>query len=282
MGGFIGVGGGYMVTPALIVFGFPGYIGHYHLTEQKWDPGPFDFKEFCRKLRGAFCFPVFPRGEPKKNEDKPAVPEQSEKTDKEDEQKTKPAVDPFDDVVNFMEFWDFAFARAEQLKDDKSLRFYDSCAIKILQEWFDARPVPGFPRPVWTASTWSCFHQGTVNEVARRLSLKQQEDKKSKEELEKDEKNPREALLDDQEFWTFAAEENASLQKTHPKLTQTERAGDILVRHKDPMASVTTVLNRLVEYGEARSLTNDRGRRVWEWVSETDAGSEPIISQIGA
>ena len=60
------------------------------------------------------------------------------------------------------------------------------------------------------------------------------------------------------------------------------RAGDILVRHKDPMASVTTVLNRLVEYGEARSLTNDRGRRVWEWVSETDAGSEPIISQIGA
>jgi len=31
---------------------------------------------------------------------------------------------------------------------------------------------------------------------------------------------------------------------------------------------VTTVLNRLVDYGEARSLSNDRGRRVWEWVSE--------------
>ena len=31
---------------------------------------------------------------------------------------------------------------------------------------------------------------------------------------------------------------------------------------------MTTVLNRLVDYGEARSLSNDRGRRVWEWVSE--------------
>ena len=60
------------------------------------------------------------------------------------------------------------------------------------------------------------------------------------------------------------------------------RAGDILVRHKDPMASVTTVLNRLVEYGEARSLTNDRGRRVWEWVSESDAGSEQIASRVSA
>jgi len=31
------------------------------------------------------------------------------------------------------------------------------------------------------------------------------------------------------------------------------------------------VLNRLVDYGEARSLSNDRGRRVWEWVSEVEA-----------
>ena len=44
----------------------------------------------------------------------------------------------------------------------------------------------------------------------------------------------------------------------------------ILARHKDPLASVTTVLNRLVDYGEARSLSNDRGRRVWEWVSEVE------------
>ncbi|HUJ62086.1 MAG TPA: N-acetylmuramoyl-L-alanine amidase [Kofleriaceae bacterium] len=42
-------------------FRFSGYIGHYHLTEQKWDPGPFDFVEHCRQLRGALCFPVFAR-----------------------------------------------------------------------------------------------------------------------------------------------------------------------------------------------------------------------------
>jgi hypothetical protein len=60
------------------------------------------------------------------------------------------------------------------------------------------------------------------------------------------------------------------------------RASDILARHKDPMASVTTVLNRLVEYGEARSLTNDRGRRVWEWVSESDSGVESLPAQVTA
>lgn len=61
------------------------------------------------------------------------------------------------------------------------------------------------------------------------------------------------------------------------------RASDILVRHKDPIASVTTVLNRLVEYGEARSLTNDRGRRVWEWVSEGAAnGNGTVASEMTA
>jgi hypothetical protein len=54
---------------------YSGYLGHYHITQQKWDPGPFDFKEFCRKLRGAFCFPVFPKMEPAKGEDKPVVPD---------------------------------------------------------------------------------------------------------------------------------------------------------------------------------------------------------------
>nr|HEX4312792.1 N-acetylmuramoyl-L-alanine amidase [Kofleriaceae bacterium] len=40
---------------------FRGYIGHYHLWDQKWDPGPFDFRAFCSKLRGAACFPLAPR-----------------------------------------------------------------------------------------------------------------------------------------------------------------------------------------------------------------------------
>jgi hypothetical protein len=62
------------------------------------------------------------------------------------------------------------------------------------------------------------------------------------------------------------------------------QAPAILARHKDPLASVTTVLNRLVDYGEARSLSNDRGRRVWEWVSEGDqaAGQNAMRDRVPA
>jgi hypothetical protein len=31
------------------------------------------------------------------------------------------------------------------------------------------------------------------------------------------------------------------------------------------------VLNRLVEYGEARTLIKENGRRAWEWVAEPAA-----------
>src|SRR5207248_5262337 len=47
-----------------------------------------------------------------------------------------------------------------------------------------------------------------------------------------------------------------------------QRMPPILVRHKDPLASVTTVLNRLVEYGEARTVLRENGRRAWHWVSD--------------
>jgi hypothetical protein len=56
----------------------------------------------------------------------------------------------------------------------------------------------------------------------------------------------------------------------------------ILARHKDPLASVTTVLNRLVDYGEARSLSNERGRRVWEWVSDAEQLSDIMPEKIPA
>ena len=56
---------------------YAGYIAHYHLTQQKWDPGPFDFKDFCSKLRGELCFPMFPRQEPKPGQTKPVVPDDS-------------------------------------------------------------------------------------------------------------------------------------------------------------------------------------------------------------
>ena len=46
------------------------------------------------------------------------------------------------------------------------------------------------------------------------------------------------------------------------------RMPPVLLRHKDPLASVTTVLNRLVEYGEARTVTRENGRRAWQWVAD--------------
>jgi hypothetical protein len=52
------------------------------------------------------------------------------------------------------------------------------------------------------------------------------------------------------------------------------RLAVLLINHKDPLASVTTVLNRLAEYGEACSSTNQRGRRAWEWVA--DRGSPSV------
>ena len=36
-------------SPYGSTFGYSGYLGHYHLTNQKWDPGPFDFKEFIHR-----------------------------------------------------------------------------------------------------------------------------------------------------------------------------------------------------------------------------------------
>jgi hypothetical protein len=44
----------------------------------------------------------------------------------------------------------------------------------------------------------------------------------------------------------------------------------VILHHKDPLASVTTVLNRLVEYGEAQTVVRENGRRAWRWVSIPD------------
>ena len=46
------------------------------------------------------------------------------------------------------------------------------------------------------------------------------------------------------------------------------RFPDLVEHHKDPIASTTTVLGRLVEYDEARCFVNPSGRRVWQWVAE--------------
>ena len=45
----------------------------------------------------------------------------------------------------------------------------------------------------------------------------------------------------------------------------------VLANHKDPLASVTTVLGRLAEYGEARTAISTDGRRAWQWLAESDS-----------
>jgi hypothetical protein len=52
-----------------------------------------------------------------------------------------------------------------------------------------------------------------------------------------------------------------------------ERNLALLARHKDPLASVTTVLNRLARYGEARFVLNEKDRRARQWVTD---GSDPV------
>jgi chorismate mutase len=46
----------------------------------------------------------------------------------------------------------------------------------------------------------------------------------------------------------------------------------VLAKHKDPLATVTTVLGRLEEYGEAHSVVSDQGRRAWQWSVESQSG----------
>src|SRR5208283_194516 len=57
-----------------------------------------------------------------------------------------------------------------------------------------------------------------------------------------------------------------------------ERMPPMLERHKDPMASVTTVLNRLVAYGEARAVALDNGRRAWRWVADVEHESAAVLT----
>ena len=57
---------------------------------------------------------------------------------------------------------------------------------------------------------------------------------------------------------------------------------ELLDRHKDPLASVNTILNRLVDYAEARSFLQDNRRRVWEWIAERGSPAESQPAPSGA
>jgi hypothetical protein len=58
-----------------------------------------------------------------------------------------------------------------------------------------------------------------------------------------------------------------------------EKMPAVLQRHKDPKASLNTVLNRLVEYGEAESMMQENGRRAWYWLSGPD---KPVSLPVSA
>jgi hypothetical protein len=59
-----------------------------------------------------------------------------------------------------------------------------------------------------------------------------------------------------------------------------ERDPGMLSRHKDPLASVTTVLNRLVAYGEAQRVQSEPHKCAWQWVAEL--GTPAVAKADGA
>lgn len=56
-----------------------------------------------------------------------------------------------------------------------------------------------------------------------------------------------------------------------------QRFPELMERHKDPIASVTTVLNRLADYTEARCSLDANGRRVWEWIAEHETTGDLLL-----
>lgn len=54
---------------------------------------------------------------------------------------------------------------------------------------------------------------------------------------------------------------------------------EIAARHKDLQASATTVMNRLIDYGEAAAVKDSSGRRAWTWLAAADTtvpDSDPL------
>jgi chorismate mutase len=57
------------------------------------------------------------------------------------------------------------------------------------------------------------------------------------------------------------------------------KAPEILERHRSPVASVTTVLGRLVDYAEACTSLDPGGQRLWTWVADSDCSEESVSSR---
>ena len=58
-------------------------------------------------------------------------------------------------------------------------------------------------------------------------------------------------------------------------------ATPLLARHKNPRATINTILARLVEYGEATVSPGDHGQTTWSWVAESDRGLKHIPDNNG-
>jgi len=52
-------------------------------------------------------------------------------------------------------------------------------------------------------------------------------------------------------------------------------APGVLATHKDPVATVTTVLCRLAAYGEILAIAAEDGQRVWQWSAENE--QKPVL-----
>ena len=74
---------------------------------------------------------------------------------------------------------------------------------------------------------------------------------------------------------TILMESGAPLSTRQICILLKNRFPETLEHHKDPIASVATVLNRLVDYSEARRLQDGKGRRVWQWCAH------PAVNPIG-
>jgi hypothetical protein len=61
------------------------------------------------------------------------------------------------------------------------------------------------------------------------------------------------------------------IQRRQPKL---------LAHHKSPVASVTTILNRLVHYGEARITTTLSGKKAWQWATVRNEAANSGLAEM--
>lgn len=63
---------------------------------------------------------------------------------------------------------------------------------------------------------------------------------------------------------TILMEAEGAMSAREVREKMLERDPTLLSRHKDLLASITTILNRLAEYGEAVKVSNAAGR-AWQW-----------------